>query len=213
MKHAVRLFFVLLISIVIGNDAMSGSFSADYSMAYGNDYTLTGKIFVCDSLYSYNITTVDQDAGVIVNTKKGTATILFRDIKKYFNCELSMLTLIGIMNPIQSYNYYISDDSSKEHMIRQEEIEGLKCDVYRLEGDSCELALKWVSQELKFPIKIVQHLFKDLIFELANISNNSVDSTNFMIPGDYNLLTFDDIDALYNDGNEEDSGGIDKMPH
>lgn len=175
--------FVALTLFVCCAQARESEFTADM-VEHISGKTKMSKIYVKGEKYRLEqeedglqiIVIVDQDAGV--------TRVLLRGEKKYI--EMESKDPESLMNdPFQSFKF-LSTRAEKKYLGR-EKVSDYDCDKYVITDQGQDLMTQWISQSLKFPIKIVNHTTK-MSMELRNIQEELVENALFQIPAGYEKM-------------------------
>lgn len=175
--------FVALTLFVCCAQARENEFTADM-VEHISGKTKMSKIYVKGEKYRLEqeedglqiIVIVDQDAGV--------TRVLLPGEKKYI--EMESKDPESLMNdPFQSFKF-LSTRAEKKYLGR-EKVSDYDCDKYVITDRGQDLMTQWISQSLKFPIKIVNHTTK-MSMELRNIQEGLVEDALFQIPAGYEKM-------------------------
>ena len=161
--------------------AQDGQFSADVSMSIQGQ-AMNGKIFVGPSYYRMDVEQAGEKLSVIVDRKAGRTRVLVHGMKQYL--EMKSDDPMSLMNdPFQSIIYTESFAGKKN--LGTEKIGAYTCDKYVLTYGDQDLMTYWVSQQLGFPIKIVNNSSEGTFLDLTNITAGPVDESRFEVPAGY----------------------------
>lgn len=170
------------------NAAPVSQFTADMIQSEGGD-TITGKIYVKNSKYRMDLEEDGHQVFVIVDQTAGVTRVLMPEEKMYM--EMGTQDFRSLMkDPFQGLKYTASTGDSKH--LGTETVNGYECDKYLISMNQQDVMTQWVSQKLKFPIKIVMHVSKHTFVELQNIQEGPVDDALFDIPSEYTKMTMEE---------------------
>ena len=176
---------LLTFALFACSKAPEGEFSADMVVS-DEEQSITTKIYVVDSLYRMEQEQAGETIIIIVNERTGFTHALVPSRKEFL--EISTTDPVSLMNdPFQGLKYTISIAESDS--LGQDLISGYRCDGYLLKKDDDELMTYWMSPELNFPVKIINHTSNRLTLELKNIKKEKIDRTLFQIPEGYRKIT------------------------
>ena len=175
--------FVGLTLFVCCAQALGDQFTADM-VQHISGKTKMSKIYVKDKKYRMEQEEGGEQIIVIVDQEAGVTRVLVPTEKKYMEMESKDPT--SLMNdPFQSFKF-LSTIAEKKHL-GTEKVSGYNCNKYVIKDQGQDLMTQWVSQSLKFPIKIVNHT-ANMSMELKNIQGGPVDDTLFQIPAGYEKM-------------------------
>ncbi len=179
---------VALAILVNSNAAPASQFTADMIQSEGGD-TITGKIYVKNSKYRMDLEEDSHQVFVIVDQTAGVTRVLMPEEKMYM--EMGTQDFRSLMkDPFQGLKYTASTGDSKH--LGTETVNGYECDKYLISMNQQDVLTQWVSQKLKFPIKIVMHVSKNTFVDLQNIQEGPVDDALFDIPSEYTKMTMEE---------------------
>lgn len=146
---------------------------------YVGDIPQMGNIYVKDSLYR-----MDQvqkgDRFTIFVDEEACETKVFSFSKKEY-IEIACDDKLSLENdPFQTLRRMVA--SCDVRYIGLETVNGYECEKSVLSFTGNDVATQWISPELSFPVRIVNHLLKNKITELRDIEEGSVDDTLFIPP-------------------------------
>lgn len=167
------------------NAAPVSQFTADMIQSEGGD-TITGKIYVKNSKYRMDLEEDGHQVFIIVDQTAGVTRVVNPEERMYM--EVGSQDPRSLMNDLfQGLKYTASTGDSKH--LGTETVNGYECDKYLISMNNQDVLTQWVSQKLKFPIKIVMHVSKNTFVELQNIQEGPVDDVLFDIPSEYTKMT------------------------
>lgn len=141
-----------------------------------------GKIYVKGSRYRIVQKEDGQQVIVLVDEAAGRTRVLNLATKSYM--ELAASDPWSLMHdPFQSVKSAMAryDDTN----LGTETVNGYLCDKVLISSGGRNLMTQWVSQKLKFPVKIVTHTEQDTFVELKNIQEGPVADSLFLVPAGY----------------------------
>jgi hypothetical protein len=176
--------FVLL-AILVGCDSDGGlQFTADIVMTQG-EHTMNGRLFYREPSYRVEMGEDSMIFLLIVDQDAGVTRVFIPQRKTYLEMPINdPRSIMG--DPVQSVKSAAATGDSK--VLETDTLNGHICDRIRISKDGDDLFTEWVSRELNFPIKIVNHKDKDKAFELVNIREEKLDKSMFTIPAGYTLM-------------------------
>lgn len=175
------LFFAVILAC---SKPPEGEFTANMEVA-DNERTVITRIFVADSLYRMEQEQGDEKIVVIVDERSQKTCALVPSRKEYL--EIATSDPISLTNdPFQGLKFTIS--IAEQSKLDPDIISGYRCDGYMLKKDGKELLSYWMSPELHFPLKIINHTANSLTLELTNIKREKIDPALFEIPADYKRM-------------------------
>ncbi len=74
-------------------------------------------------------------------------------------------------NPTQALKFTVERYDIKP--VGTETVDGYECEKKLISGQGQDLVTAWESKQLGFPVKIINHLSKDMFMELKNIQEVS----------------------------------------
>ncbi len=193
-KNIYFLPVLLLLSILFGSaSSLAAQFQAEVLDSRGVE-AFKGHIWVKDGVYRLAIDRPDSPANyTIVGAKAGTTQIVFPKYKVYM--ELGSNEMLSQMNdPFQAAKASIERYQLK--IEGEENIQGIECERQLIHSDGQGIMRRWYSTELGFPVKIEQLSRDDWYVLLQNVEQNKVDDTQFQIPVEYTLKSYDEIAKL-----------------
>ncbi len=181
-----KAFGVVLLFLVIlaCSKTPEGEFSADMEVS-DNEQTVITKIYVADSLYRMEQEQGEEKIVVIVDERSGITRALVPSRKEYL--EVSTTDPISLTNdPFQGLKFTMTIAEKTD--LEPDMISGFRCDGYLLKKSDQELLSYWISPELNFPLKIINHTANSLTLELKKIKREKIDPALFEIPADYKKM-------------------------
>lgn len=132
--------------------------------------------------YRYDFEDSGMKGTVIVDREKGKTAILMPDKKfvHYTDIHSSM----SLMNdPCQAFLY--SKSRYDEKQTGKENIAGFDCNKSELYASDQLIFTAWYSEDLGFPVKLVNEMADDTYMELRDIEKGKISSDSFIVPEDY----------------------------
>jgi hypothetical protein len=161
--------------------AWAADFQADM-VQHVSGQSKPGKIYVKGSKYRIVQREEGHEVVVIVDQTAGRTRVLNTATKSYM--ELAVTDPWSLMNdPFQSVKYAMSRYDDRN--LGTETVNGYLCDKVLISSGGKNLMTQWVSQKLKFPVKIVTHTDEDTFAELRNIQEGPVADSLFQVPVGY----------------------------
>ena len=142
---------------------------------------LTSTVYSDLKQYRYEFEE-DGIKGVMIVNQEANQTFILMPDKKFFRKTTCDDMFSAMNDPVQSYQQY--KQYGKEKSVGNELINGLNCikkELYR--GDS-KVYTMWFSEELNFPVKIINHP-ANVYMQLSDIKKWKPQDSFFMVPGDY----------------------------
>jgi len=172
---------------VLSAPALAVEFKADM-IHHITGESKSGPIFVKGALYRMEQKEEGQQIIVIVNQDTGVIRVLIPERKQYI--EFPANDPSALMNdPFQSVKYMVSPAcGAASKLVGTETVNGYVCDKYVISMQDTDVITEWVSQKLKFPIKIVNHTAQDTFTEFRNIKEGSIVDTLFQLPAGYTKM-------------------------
>ena len=185
MSNKISLVIIMLFSVIVAcSKPPEGDFTANMEVS-DTERTIITKIYVADSLYRMEQEQGDEKIVVIVDERSQKTRALVPSRKEYL--EVASSDPISLTNdPFQGLKFTIS--VAEQSDLEPDFISGYKCNGYMLKKDGQELLSYWMSPELHFPLKIINHTANSLTLELTNIKREKIDPTLFEIPADYKRM-------------------------
>lgn len=132
--------------------------------------------------YRYDFIESGIPGTIIVNQGKNK-TVILRPEKKYVHYTETSSVTSKMNDPVQRVMAAAEQYTKKQ--LENEEIAGFTCNKSELfEGDKKRFTF-WFSEELNYPLKIVNHLGENIYTEMSDIKLQEVDSSVFEIPEGY----------------------------
>lgn len=132
--------------------------------------------------YRYDFDEDGSKGIVIVNPAKNETAILIPE-EKYVHYTETSSRFSRSNDPIQSVLTTINSFTEKK--MGSEKITGFTCNKSELYMGDKKTYTLWFSEELNFPLKIVNNLGKDTYMELTGIEIQKIDPSVFVVPEDY----------------------------
>ncbi|MFP4489273.1 MAG: DUF4412 domain-containing protein [Bacteroidales bacterium] len=181
MKNIKRNIVLVLIIMIPALIYGQGAFRAEMiNVREGSEtrYHLRSDV----NKYRYDFEEGGMKGIVIVDKEKGKTAILMPDKKfvHYTDIHSSM----SLMNdPCQAFLY--SKSGYEEKKAGKEKISGYDCDKSELHSSGELIFTAWYSEELGFPVKLVNEMADDTYMELRDIKKGKISSDIFIVPEDY----------------------------
>lgn len=164
--------------------ATAAQFSADVIISKGKDVQ-TGKIFVGNSQYRLELNDEGKDIILIVDTGAAITKILMSAEKEYMEFSLNDPFCLK-KDPFQSVRNMAA--SAKVIFKGRVELDKRRCDKYVIQEMGRELITQWVSPDLAFPIKIIDHISNDKTIELKDIKVGMIHGSLLEVSPEYKLI-------------------------
>jgi hypothetical protein len=148
-----------------------------------------GQIYVKDTKYRIEQKEDGEQVVVIADRQSGVTQVLSPSRKEYVQKPPNdPETLMN--DPFQSVKFMVSPafGAVSKH-IGTETVNGYLCDKYVISKEGTELITQWVSQKLKFPVKVSRPAGQDTSVELNNIKEGPLSVSLFQIPAGYKRTT------------------------
>ncbi len=170
---------LLLAGMISGE--VSAQFSADMlNVLQGKEHHY--KLFSDGLKYRYEFMENGVEGIVIVDPEAKNTHILIPE-KKYVMI-IEYLSMQAMMNdPYQSFMYYKNNYGSTES--GREEIHGMDTRLIEVMANGTGLFTCWFSDQLNFPVKLVNNQAENTYMELSNIRTGPVDAVLFDVPEGY----------------------------
>ncbi len=134
------------------------------------------------SMYRYDFEESGMKGTVIVNPEKKITAILMPDKKFVHYTETSSSTSRS-NDPVQSL--MTIKERYTEKNLGKEKISGYNCEKSELYADDEKVFSLWFSEDLNFPLRIVNHMGSDTYMELSGIKEHKIDPSVFEVSKDY----------------------------
>jgi len=144
-----------------------------------------GQIYVKDTKYRMEQREDGEQVVIIVDQQSGVTQVLSPSRKEYIQKPPNdPETLMN--DPFQSVKFMVSPafGAVSKH-IGTETVNGYLCDKYVISKEGTELITQWVSQKLKFPIRVSRPADQNTFAELKNIREAPLSVRLFQIPAGY----------------------------
>lgn len=163
----------------------TGRAGADYQAEVflgGADGTTAGRIFVTAECYRLAPSNKTDPAHLLVENKSGRTTILDTERKIYSQVDTYSRQSLDL-NPIEVFRltagFYTRQNAGRES------INGVACEKINFLNSSRPLMSAWISDKYRLPIKVVNHVFPQMNFEMKNIQEGQIDPARMHPPSDY----------------------------
>ena len=175
----IALFTTVFITMGLLNPSKA-QFSAEMHINTPEDEKIY-KVIHDGSNYRYELEEEGQQVMVLVHPKEGKTYILFPDKKVYQ--KVGNKSTVSLSNdPVQTLDYLQS--AFKVENAGKETISNIECEKNEIYAGSKLINRNWYSEELKFPVKIVQ--VKQYTMELKNIERKQIENPMaFIVPEEY----------------------------
>ena len=160
-----------------------GQWQADMHMsttvAPGDQY----KVYSDLVQYRYEFNQDGMNGVVITNPSTNVTAIILVDEKKVHYTKTDGM-MSSMNDPVQAYNS--TKIYGEEKILGEENISGYDCIKKAIYMNEKEIYTQWFSEELNFPVKMVQSLGEESGFvQLENIEDWTVDPSLFEVSDDY----------------------------
>ncbi len=163
----------------------AGRADADYQaeVFFGAmDGPIAGRIFVTADGYRLAPSNKAGPTHLLVENKSGRTTILDTERKTYSRVDTHSRKILDI-NPIEVFRltagFYAPQNAGRET------INGVACEKISFLNNSRPLISAWISDKYRLPIKVVNHVFPQMNFEMKNIQEGQIDPARMHPPSDY----------------------------
>lgn len=136
-------------------------------------------VFSDKTQYRYELTQDGQKMIIIVKPAVNKTWILLPD-KKFYIQEACDGMMSRQNDPVQAYVMMKANYTEKD--AGSESMEGFTCDKKEIYADKDKIITTWFAKSLNFPIKMVNHLYKNTYMDLKNIGKWQPDLAVFMVP-------------------------------
>ncbi len=144
--------------------------------------TTKSDFYLKDSLYRMEQVERGQQVIILVDQQTNLTRVVAPELKTWIQISSDHRT--SLMNdPFQSVKRAAGDGENKP--LGTETMNGYLCDIYLVSKNERDLMTQWVSQELKFPLKIINHVVEGRSVKLRNIEVIPVPDSLFQIPDEY----------------------------
>jgi len=176
------LFFLMFLSCSF---LVSGQFRATMKSSYSGvekEY----QVWSDGTNYRYEFKEKEQPMAMIVRPEENKAYVMMPDKKAYrpYPCDDFAIVMT---DPVQGCVYIAH--SYIEKIAGHEEAAGYDClkkEYYRAyKGDTSIVFIVLFSEELNFPVKMIQGAFKTVKMELSGIQKWKPEKDYFVLPGGY----------------------------
>ena len=176
---------VLVVSVGCSQATPSG-YKADMVVINGDD-TVTNKIYLSGQKYRFETEEDGHLIFVIVDQEAGLTRVV--NVGEQIFLEMPCDDMESLMNdPFQSLKYMAALPEVTVKPGGTEVVNGLECEKATLIMYDEAVMTQWVSTKLGFPIKIVTHAQEDMILELRNIEETTIDDGLFEIPEGFSVM-------------------------
>ncbi len=177
-----KLIFCIIVLLTTSTVSL-GQWQADMVMsttlAPGDQY----KVYSDLVQYRYEFNQDGMNGVVITNPSTNVTAIILVDEKKVHYTKTDGM-MSSMNDPVQAYNS--TKIYGEEKILGEENISGYDCIKKAIYIDEKEIYTQWFSEELNFPVKMVQNLGEESGFvQLENIEDWAVDPSLFEVPDDY----------------------------
>ena len=175
---------ISLISLAIISTA-AGKASADYQadiVLGGPNGTTPGRVFVATDRYRLEPANQSRPTHLLVENASGRTIILDPGRKTYTQVDTHSRQSLDI-NPIEVFRltagFYTRQSAGRET------INGVACEKVHFLNNGSPLMSAWVSDKYRLPIKVVNHVFPQMYFEMTNIQEGPIDPGRMKPPADF----------------------------
>jgi len=130
--------------------------------------------------YRYDIVEDGANIVVIADPVSNRTAILFPEKKQFQYADL--MSSVG-EDPFQAYKYWKKKLVEKE--VGTEKIWGIETVKKELYDGDQKVFTAWYSEELRFLLKMTNHLVENFYMEMTNIEQRKPDADLFIVPDDY----------------------------
>ena len=182
MKPKLSIVFSVICSLCTTLSSYSqASFSAEMVNVQGGT-EIVYKLQSDGNKYRYDFEEEGMRGIVIVDPAKGKTAILIPDEKYVHHTEINSPK--SLMNdPYQSFLYIKT--YYEEKPAGRETVSGFECDKTEIFDSDRKIITVWLSDELNFLVKMVNHTSENTFMELRNIRPGKIDNAIYQIPADY----------------------------
>ncbi len=146
------------------------------------DGATVGRIFVTADGYRLAPSNKTDPVHLLVENKSGRTTILDTECKTYSQVDTHSRKSLDI-NPIEVFRltagFYAQQNAGRET------INGVACGKINFLNNGRPLMSAWISDKHRLPIKVINHVFPQMNFEMKNIQEGRIDPTRMHPPADY----------------------------
>ncbi len=132
--------------------------------------------------YRYDFKEGNEEMILIVDPGQKRSSILIPSMQFVHYMEIQSMNSLS-NDPVQSFFYFMDNYDTKEG--DTESVNGRAAKVIEVKYGDQKLFTCWLSEELNFPLKIVNEQQKGMYMELRNISIGETDPSLFEIPEFY----------------------------
>ncbi len=141
--------------------------------------SLESKFLLKGNKYRMEMNQDGQNLVVVVDQDAGKTWVISVDDGRYM--EMANQDPVSLMNdPFQGLKYATSIGEAENQ--GTETVAGMTCDKILISANGEDMMTQWVSQEMNFPVKIVNHVIGGFEMELSNIKSESVAADLFVLP-------------------------------
>lgn len=181
MKY-VPVFLMLGLLVLPGAvGGQAGSFEAVIMLGSASS-PAQGRLYVVDGDYRLETISNQVPVQLMVNTATGKTHILDPRQKRYTTIPSRNSQSLR-MNPIEAFR--LTAGFYRQQKTDRESIQGLVCEKTVYLSNGSPLMTAWVSRRLGFPVKLVNHRFPEMCFELRNIQETAVSVARMTPPTDF----------------------------
>ncbi len=190
MKQGKRNWFVTLVIMFLslcffGETCSAVQFSADM-VENKNGKVTKGKIYVKGMKYLLEQMEGGQKVTVIVDRQKKVTRVIQPKEKNYLELKADDFRTIS-NDPFQAVKYIAGKYDTKT--VLTENLAGFSCEKQESSTQGKKIMTQWVARKLSFPVKIIQHQgSKEVIIELVNIKEKSLQDSLFAVPAGYSQM-------------------------
>ena len=177
--NIISCFIALLLLPAVSMGQWQANMIMATSAAPGDQY----KVYSDLTQYRYEFNQDGMNGVVITNPSTNVTAIMLVDEKKVHYTKADGMRS-SMNDPVQAYN--ATKVYGEEKILGEENISGYDCIKKAIYYDGKVLYTQWFSEELNFPVKLVQNLGQESgHVQLENIENWKVDPSLFIVPDDY----------------------------
>ncbi len=180
---------LIFVSALLMAGSLQAQFKGKMEFAGSGDKKMVYTVYSNNSRYRYEFSENGQEMVVIVKPEAAQTLILIPEIKSYM--KTSSNDFRSLMNdPVQSARYF--SQTMEEKAAGREQMNGYDCikkEYYTKNMDPVTLIYTvWYSEELKMPVKIVDHVRNRSYMELTGVEKWKPVASYFEVPAGYHEM-------------------------
>jgi|GEM_PF-1290775 len=185
MKRSLAIGVVVVVCLLAwASGAVAAEFKADMVQGHPGQ-TTRSRLYVQGDVYRMEMEEEGRPLAVIVDRSAGKTFVLLPEEQAYLSMENDSMRSAR-NNPFLSYR--LSAERYDTQELGRETLQGFACRKVRVTGQGEKVMTAWVSEELGFPLKIVNHLANDMPVALEKVVTGPVDDALFEVPDGYTPL-------------------------